>query len=370
MQKTGLYVHIPFCEKKCPYCDFYSLCNQHGRYAEYIEALLASIRRYAGQGITADTLYFGGGTPILLDAELLCKVISLCREQFSLDGEITIEANPCVTTFDKLSALRKGGVNRISFGMQSAVAEEQQVLGRRHTTGQVRQAVKAAKSAGFDNISVDIMLGTPKQTLKHLEQTLSVLDSLQIQHVSAYLLKIEPDTPFYDGKILRSLPSEDDAADHYLYVCRSLSELGFRQYEISNFAGTGYESRHNLKYWRLAPYLGFGPSAHSYHQGQRFFYPRDLDAFLKADGGNVKQEPLPDSPAFDYVMLGMRLSEGISLSVLKGRYGVDCNPLIARSEKYQKAGYLVCKGDSLAMTPQGFLVSNSILTDLLSDLEG
>lgn len=361
--KTGIYVHIPFCTAKCPYCDFYSLPASDKMHRQYIKTVCDSINRE--QNVQADTLYFGGGTPSLLEPALLEQVIKTAQEQFSLSGETTIEANPCTVTPQKLVAWKKAGINRLSFGMQSANPKEQQTLGRRHSTKQVEQAVLWAKEAGFENLSVDLMLGVPYQTIESLLGSIAFLSRLGIQHVSAYLLKIEEGTPFAASGIEKDLPDEDLTCELYLTACRELEKLGFMQYEISNFAKPGMESKHNLKYWNSEDYLGYGPSAHSFYQGKRFYYPRDLDAYLKSGGTNRLEEACSKQAWEDFLMLRFRLRKGVGQEEL-----LRCCPEEARRiwqgcRRYVTAGLMEEADGRIAMTPKGFLVSNAILSQLL-----
>lgn len=368
MKPLGIYLHIPFCEKKCPYCDFYSLCADEEQKKQYIETVIAAMKEMP-DGIAADTLYLGGGTPVLVNPELLGRVVETAREKFSLSGEITLEANPCAVTLAKLSALREAGFNRISFGMQSAVEEELRCLGRRHSTEQVKQAVLWAKEAGFQNISVDMMLGIPNQTLQTVDKTLDFVDELGVQHVSAYLLKIEQGTRFDCDSVWNSLPDEDLSSDIYLHTCSRLEEMGFEQYEISNFARPGMESRHNLKYWQGEEYLGFGPSAHGFYQGKRYYFPRNLRDYIETGGKNLLLEEERVDLLEEAVLLGLRLKRGICLEELEERFSVCCDGVRKRVKNYLRYGYMEEKGGFLSLTPQGFLLSNRIIADILEGLE-
>lgn len=362
---VGLYVHVPFCEQKCPYCDFYSLCGDEEIKASYIDTVIESFSQYQDCGICADTLYFGGGTPSLLAPGLLDKVITAAKAQFHLDGEITMEANPGTVSLQQLHSYRTQGVNRISFGVQSLLDPELKLLGRRHNAAQAREAVVLAKQAGFTNLSIDLMLGTPLQDRDSVRRTISLASELDIQHISAYLLKTEPGTPFYNPEIQKLLPDEDTVCAIYQDTCTALERLGFHQYEISNFAKPGYKSRHNLKYWRCEDYLGFGPSAHSFFRGNRFYCPGNLEDYLKSHGTNHIHEPVSDDPAADYIMLGLRLEEGISLKKLEQEYRRNSKTVLERAAKYIRLGYVEQAEDTLKLTPKGYLISNSIFSDLI-----
>lgn len=367
MKPLGLYVHIPFCVRKCPYCDFYSLVSTSDMQETYTHAVLAHMRRMP-DGLTVDTLYFGGGTPILMKPELLGRIVEYARQKFHLSGEITLEANPCAATLPILEKLHACGFNRISFGMQSAVETELRTLGRQHTPEQVSQAIAWAKQAGFTNLSVDIMLDIPHQTMNSLDSTLNFIQALEIQHVSAYLLKIEPHTAFDCDTIRAQVPDEDLAADLYLHTVHRLASMGFAQYEISNFAKPGKESRHNLKYWHAEEYLGFGPSAHGFWQGERYYYPRDLNAYIASAGQNrhLEQRQTNTSALEEAIMLGLRLTEGVEWAALERRFGLDTAPMRRLANRYTQYGLMKQEHGRASLTPNGFLVSNSILAEFLS----
>ena len=253
----GLYLHIPYCFSKCRYCDFYSHPGERGVPDAYVEALVRELDRFAPERpLQPDTLYFGGGTPSLLRPEQAKRLIDAARP---LPGaEITLEANPETVTEQSLAGFREAGVNRISFGVQSARDTQLRTLGRPHTAKQARVAFAAARRAGFANISGDIMLALPHYTEAEFDETLELIEGGGATHISAYLLKIEPDSAF--GKHPpEGLPTGDEAADFYLYAVEQLEHHGYRQYEISNFAKPGYEGRHNLIYWDCGDYLGLGP---------------------------------------------------------------------------------------------------------------
>lgn len=345
----GLYIHIPFCRKKCPYCDFYSVPLNEAAAEEYTKAVIRNLRHYGGK---YDTVYFGGGTPILLAD----KIGGILREtDFAENAEITVECNPCDMDGNTLGFLKQAGVNRISVGVQSLNDSELSALGRRHTAEQAKRAIEAAAKAGFDNISADIMLAVPGQTAKSLSETIKGLSALPITHISAYLLKIEPNTVF--GKKPPLLPDEDEQSELYLQAVEELSEKGFGQYEISNFAKPGYESRHNLKYWHREEYLGIGPAAHSFMNGKRFEVKRSIREFSE---GKFQTENITDNSPDENeekIMLGLRLCEGIPERLWK--------PLEKRLGLIPAEYYSIKQG-RLSLTPRGFLVSNEIISTLLS----
>lgn len=349
-RSVGLYIHIPFCRKKCLYCDFYSVALQDGFAAKYTDAVKRNIAAYGDMQF--DSVYFGGGTPILL-APYLGDMIT--GANITDGAEMTAECNPCEMTDETLFQLREGGINRISVGVQSLCDNELVALGRRHDSKTAIRAIQRARAAGFTDISVDLMLGIPQQTEESLAKTLDMLTALPITHISAYMLKVEPNTPF--GKDTPVIPDEDATADMYLQAVNTLSAHGFYQYEISNFAKRGYECKHNLKYWRREEYLGIGPAAHSFVNGCRFAVARDLEGFLNI---SRQAEFTTDDAPDEYderVMLGLRLSEGITEELYEP---------FKHALKLIPKNYYAIKEGRLSLTAEGFLLSNEIISLLLS----
>ncbi len=362
----GIYIHVPFCRSRCPYCDFYSFATDESSKKTYLSAILSKIKEESeSYKRKADSLFLGGGTPSQLPAGDISRIVSAVKEKFLTDvAEITIECNPYDLSYDYLREIHMAGVNRISMGMQSANDNERRLLGRRSSRAGIASAIESARHAGFDNISLDIMLGIPNQTEESLMESLNFCVSMDIQHISAYILKIEENTYFAQNIDKLNLPSDDEVADYYLLACEFLDSHFLKQYEISNFAKEGFKSRHNLKYWNCLEYLGIGPSAHSYIDGRRFYYEKDFDSFVN-DGL---------SPVFDgeggsfteYAMLGLRLCEGISDEQTFARFGHKIpESLIKAAEKYIDKGFMSYEDGKLAMTRNGFLISNSILADIL-----
>ena len=282
MEKTlGLYLHIPFCKSKCAYCDFYSLPRSEEKMDAYTAALIRHLEEVAPRctAHTVDTVYFGGGTPSYLGEKRLIKLLKTVKKRYHVaaDAEITLEANPdSAEDWKTLRALRKAGFNRISLGAQAADDELLRRIGRVHTWEQVLSAVAAARMAGLENLSLDLIYGLPGQSLAAWQDTLRSAAALEPKHISCYGLKIEPGTPLWQQRQSADIPDDDTQADMYLWTVDYLKKHGYEQYEISNFAQPGYESRHNLKYWTLGEYAGFGPGAHSDMGGVRFAYERNL----------------------------------------------------------------------------------------------
>ena len=317
----GLYIHIPFCASKCPYCDFYSLTGQTPEVMDgYTDALIRSLGEWSArlEGVLADTLYFGGGTPSLLGSDRLARIMEAARRRFGLENaEITLEANPGDELYEVFSAFSAAGGNRVSLGMQSADESQLAFLGRRHRPQDVSKAVESARSAGIGNISLDLMLGLPGQTVESIVSAVSEAVRLDVRHISAYMLKIEDGTPFYSRRDSLSLPDDDRVAELYLAACQTMEMFGYKQYEISNYAKPGFESRHNLKYWKLDPYLGIGAAAHSFLDGKRFYYPHDVQGFIdgvqplpERQGENNKASSIEEAGEQEYMMLRLRLAEG------------------------------------------------------------
>lgn len=347
----GLYIHIPFCLSKCPYCDFYSVRFDGSLAERYSRAVIRNISAYGGE---FDSVYFGGGTPILI-ADKIGEILGAVN--FTRDAEITVECNPCEMTEGTLQTLLRAGVNRLSVGVQSLDDRVLEALGRRHDALTAENAIIAAKKAGFGNISADIMLAVPRQTAESLNDTLERLAELPLTHISAYMLKIEPSTPF--GRNPPILPDDDETADMYLQTVRVLAKHGFGQYEISNFAKEGFECRHNLKYWRREEYLGIGAAAHSLYGGRRFYVERDAEGFIAAERQRELPEGEPPGDREIYeerVMLGLRLAEGITEELYK--------PLLKELEHVPER-YYTLNGGRLALTADGFAVSNAIIAALL-----
>lgn len=367
----GLYIHIPFCRTKCLYCDFCSFVSRDEQQREaYVGALLREIEARGTKDYSVDTVYFGGGTPSLLSAEQIGRILGEIKESFNVspDAEITLECNPMtVSDGDKyFKELRALGVNRLSLGVQSAVDEELKLIGRRHSFEEAKATFLAARGAGFENISVDLMLGIPSQTLDSLRASANQVIKLAAEHISIYSLQLEEGTPLYRMRERYSLADDDTAADMYELVVKMMKDAGYRHYEISNFARGGRESKHNCKYWRLDEYLGLGLAAHSDFGGKRLENTRDMERYLGGEWLEAASEISNSEREFEFLMLGLRTADGISKSEFLARFGVGFDEKYGkRVEKFKKMGYFCEKGDALALTERGFEVSNAILTEIL-----
>lgn len=364
MKSIGLYIHIPFCKSKCPYCDFYSMRAYDGQPDEYTACVLESLEYWADKlGRTADTLYFGGGTPSLLGGRNIALITRRAREFFGIDGEITVECNPSAVEDGFFETIVKSGVNRISIGMQSAVDGERRRLGRQADSKRVEECIRNARNAGIENITLDVMLGVPDQTQESLKKTIDFCLRNDVPHISAYMLKLEEGTYYYNNAEKLNLPDEDATADMYTLLGDILEENGYRNYEISNFAKPGFEGKHNLKYWNCEEYLGIGPSAHSFIDGKRFYYPRDIGLFC------LGCEPVPDGEGGDeeeYIMLRLRLADGIVFDEFEKRFSKPFPTEISeRAKTLEKQGLVNVTEASLSLTRKGYLLSNTIISELI-----
>ncbi|MBR1659160.1 MAG: radical SAM family heme chaperone HemW [Oscillospiraceae bacterium] len=380
MSKTlGIYIHIPFCASKCGYCDFNSCAGRDKLMPKYHNALLQHIRESAPQleRYYTDTVYFGGGTPSYYGAKRLCDLFTALKRAALVytTAEVTVEVNPDSARRRDLLLLRSEGVNRLSIGAQSANDDILKLIGRRHSWTQVVQAVRSARAAGFGNVSLDLIYGLPSQTREDWAETLNRAMDLGPEHLSCYGLKLEPGTPMYDsysGSPI--LPDDDEQADMYLYTCETLERYGYRQYEISNFARPGFRSRHNLKYWLLREYMGFGAGAHSCAGGVRYSYIKGLNQYIS---GVQNDETILDEyeeiglldRAAEYIMLGMRTTRGIGAEEYYKIYRSDFAPLETLLRDFQFKGWAVCESGRWRFTPSGFLLSN-LLIGMLLDKQG
>lgn len=374
MDKLGVYIHIPFCVSKCGYCDFYSIAGGKQRMPDYQSALLSHISESseAMSSYEIDSIYIGGGTPSCYGAKRIVEILDELKRMGNvrLDSEITVEVNPDTTKLDELKLLRSEGVNRLSIGVQSANNDILKIIGRRHNFRQAEIAVDTAREAGFENVSLDLIYGLPSQTRGDWAETLSRALELHPEHLSCYALKLEEGTPMYRYVGSPLIPDDDEQADMYLYAVETLEHYGLEQYEISNFAVPGYESKHNLKYWTMGDYMGFGPGAHSYVDGVRYSYVRDLDRYIAAVMGDKQiideyEICLPVQKAAEYIMLGMRTSRGISEKEYHNIYLSDWSPMERKFEEFAKKGWAEKLGDRWRLTPSGFLVSNSLIVSML-----
>lgn len=364
MNNIGIYIHVPFCRSKCPYCDFYSMRSDTIGYDDYTMCVLESLEDWSEKlNRPADTLYFGGGTPSLIGGRNISLITRRAKELFGINGEITVECNPSAIEDGFFDIIADAGVNRISLGMQSAVDNERKKLGRSADRKRITECIAQARKEGIENISLDVMIGVPEQTKESLAETVQFCIETGVPHISAYMLKLEEGTYYYNNADKLNLPDEDTTADMYLLLGELLAESGMKNYEISNFAKHGFEGKHNLKYWNCEEYLGIGPAAHSFIDGKRFYYPRDIEYF------KAGKKPIDNGSGGDedeYIMLRLRLADGINFEEFKKNFGKDFDKkIIEKSKEFEAKKLMKVTKNSIALTREGFLVSNYIISELI-----
>ena len=380
MKRLGLYIHFPFCKRKCNYCDFYS-CTSLEKSKEYIDSICKQLKAEAPlyKDYIFDTVFIGGGTPSLIDTDDFIRLSSTIKGCLNLSSELefSIEVNPGTITKEKLFAYKSSGVNRISIGLQSTDDKELEALGRIHNYEAFVRNYNLTRECGFDNINIDIMYSLPNQKKEAFLETLDKVIKLNPEHISAYSLKIEENTPFGKMKSKLILPDEEEEYDIYISMCEALSKNGYLQYEISNFAKEGYECKHNLKYWLSEEYIGIGPSSHSYFNGERYSYNANLVEYvskIKGNGSPTKVIELDEeddnstpkiSKMDEYVMLKMRLSCGVELKEFYKLFQKEFTSIYPKISTYLNTGHVIFDNGAYKFTPKGFFVSNYILADIL-----
>ena len=366
----GLYIHVPFCASICNYCNFNRGLLDRELKRRYVSALAREIAR-AGDGSAADTIFFGGGTPSLLAPPEVARIVDACREAFALrsGAEVTLEMNPETVTADYVSAVRDAGVTRLSIGVQSFDDAELARLGRGHTAEGAAEALAAARDAGCDDVSMDLMLWLPAQTRDACAASVSRLVALAPDHASLYLLEVYPNAPLRDEMARGgwSQAPDDDAAAMYLDALARTDAAGLAQYEISNVARAGKRSRHNLKYWQDGAWIGFGCGAHSRRDGWRWRNvsetARYVDAIERDEATAQERRALPAGERLgDALFMGLRLTEGIDLGAIRGRYGIDVLERYgAPLQPFIQAGMLVAGAERLRLTRRGMLLANEVM---------
>lgn len=373
MQTLGVYIHIPFCVQKCVYCDFLSAPATREMQQAYLYALKREIKEEAKDytNYIVETVFFGGGTPSILEAEDIAECIQLLKQYYSMsdDVEITIEMNPGTASKEKLEGLIRAGVNRLSIGLQSAQNEELKMLGRIHTWEEFVNTYNMAREVGFVNINVDLMSALPGQNMKTWENTLHKVLELEPEHISAYSLIIEEGTVLYDRlEQYPPIPSEEEDRLMYQHTKQLLSRNGYERYEISNYAKKGYESRHNAVYWVRKEYVGFGLGASSMVADKRWSNTGEMSDYLdarrekKEDFHVLTQEECME----EYMFLGLRMMQGVSEKCFFELYGRKMEDVYGKViSKWMKEGFLQKKGDRVSLTDKGIDVSNVILAEFL-----
>lgn len=360
--KKGLYIHIPFCAKKCAYCDFTSFEGKTDFAYEYCDKVISEIKAHSKYNI--DTIYFGGGTPSSVDGKIICRILDCAYSHFIVDknAEITIEVNPASVTEDKLLKYRKSGINRISMGAQSFNDDELKILGRIHNADDIYDTYTLIRKCGFNNVSLDLMFGLPGQSREKLAHSIECMLLLNPEHISCYGLKIEEGTPFYNkmrsGEIS---PLDDDSfADLYDYVCKRLTESGYIQYEISNFCKADKHSRHNSRYWKCSEYVGVGAGASSYIDNIR---SKNTDDLLNYKN-EIEEILTEEDKMCEFVIFGLRMADGISINEFKNRFDKNIYDVFGKLlSKHER--FITRDGDVLKLKRDAYYVSNAILADFI-----
>ena len=365
----GLYIHVPFCSAICNYCNFNRGLFEAGLKDRYLAALEQEIRH--SPPTPADTIFFGGGTPSLLEPHEIGRLIAACRDTFDLaaDAEVTLETNPETSSLDRMEQFVEAGVNRVSFGVQSFREEELRRLGRIHSSARAREAVREARAAGLTNISLDLMMWLPQQTREHWRDTVEALIDVGPEHASLYLLELYPNAPLKEDMARSgwSLAPDDDAAEMYLWSMDRLERAGYQQYEISNVTRAGRESRHNLKYWQDGEWYGFGCGAHSTRDGVRWKNVASTEEYVQrvSSGAPLRSEErrLSEQERLEEALFtGLRLTDGVDLASVSTRYGIDARAKYAQGlEPFLAAKLAILEGDRLRLSREGMLVANEIL---------
>lgn len=375
---VGIYIHIPFCARKCGYCDFNAYSGyKDGTKARYVDALCREIAARADRGTRVATVFFGGGTPTELTAQDLGRILETVRASFQVDAdaEVTAEANPGDASLEYLVALREGGFNRLSFGVQTFNDRLLKTIDRLHSGDDARQALLLAREAGFDNLSLDLMFALPRQTMADWDRSIDAALALDIPHLSLYSLIVEEHTPFWArrerGK-LPALPSEKVEADMFARAISRMTAAGYRHYEVSNYARPGYESRHNQIYWRNEAYFGFGAGAVSYLEEVRSTNVRRpshyIDTILRQGTATADEERLtPEETRGETIMVGLRMREGIDLTKFEERFGVRVEVTYGEViSKHVATGLLERTDTHLCLTEHGLFLANDVMADFLA----
>ena len=385
MKRVGIYIHIPFCARKCNYCDFYSLASGEDEKKSYIEALKREIKEVSKK-VSADyqvyTIYFGGGTPSIIKADYIREILDAIRTHFKLYKddfypEITIECNPKTVDMDKLGIYKEVGINRISLGLQSSDNDELKLLGRIHTYEDFLESYDMVRSTGFKNVNIDLMSAIPNQKIKTYEKSLNEIIRLDPEHISSYSLIIEEGTPFFkkyseNAPLFSALPSEDEDREMYVLTSEKFSKAGYERYEISNYAKEGFYSRHNTSYWDRVPYLGFGVGASSFFGNERYKNMANLKEYIKKAGiEDIREEIIKlnlNDAMSEFMFLGLRKTIGVSKSEFKNNFTFSVENVFGKMiEKHIKNGLLLDDSGFLRLSDRGLDISNYVISDFLLD---
>lgn len=378
MKKLGFYIHVPFCKKKCNYCDFYSVKWDDEWENKYTEAVLDEIKCYKEMlenKYKVDTIYFGGGTPTIINPANLKRILDIIRTLTDVDenAEISMEANPNTLTDENLRQYKEIGINRLSIGIQSLNDEILQKIGRVHNSKEALDAIDRARKHGFENINADAMFNIPGQTTSDIEDTLSKIIESGVKHISFYSLKLEKGTPLYsmEQNDLITMPDEDEERNMYYKGRTVMEKNNLFQYEISNFAVKGFECRHNLKYWNQEEYIGIGPSAHSFMNSTRYSNPSDLKQYCRSAEENnfnriIQEEMNDEELMFEYIMLRLRLTEGLDTVEFKNKFNVDFFEKYKKQINYLTDNKLIENdGRIVKLTERGMDISNFVFEEFM-----
>lgn len=372
MKELGIYVHIPFCKKKCDYCDFISYSSKNSFIEEYVEQLKKEIilNKEKANNYFITTIYIGGGTPSFINSSFIAQILKVVKENYNVNqnAEITIEVNPGTVTLEKLEEYKKTGINRLSIGLQETDNSLLKLIGRIHTYEEFLEAYKLARKVGFNNINVDLMIGLPKQTIENVEKSLKKIIELNPEHISVYSLIVEEGTPIEkkinNGEL--NLPEEEMERQEYWKVKEKLEEAGFKHYEISNFAKEGFESKHNLNCWLQKEYFGFGVAAHSYFEGKRYSNIETIEEYLKEQKYMVHEIQNIEDMMKEYMLLGLRKIDGVQISEFKNKF--QDNPIIVfknELNKLVKESLLEVDLDNIRLTNKGIDLANQVWEEFI-----
>ena len=370
MKEIGIYIHIPFCIKKCEYCDFVSYCNKKEYVPQYINALKKEIKNNINKEYKITTIYIGGGTPSSIEENYIADIIETIKLNMNDEDlkdfeniEVTIEVNPGTVNKEKLQVYKKIGINRLSIGLQETHNELLKSIGRIHTYEEFIKTYKLARKIGFNNINVDLMIALPNQTIQDIKENLEKITKLNPEHISVYSLILEEGTPFYnkynENKI--KLPDEELERNMYWYVKNTLENNGYMHYEISNFSKKGFESKHNMNCWNQEEYLGFGVAAHSYNNKIRYSNTNSIEEYIKGSNKIIHEEQTLEDMQKEYMLLGLRKIEGINIQKFKNKFAQ--NPIFIFKEQLNKLVYeelIIVDGNEIKLTNKGLDLANIV----------
>lgn len=366
----GIYIHIPFCKQKCYYCDFVSYANKECFTEKYIESLISEIESFQNDEVV-DTIYIGGGTPSYINEKYIEKIINVIRKKFNVieDAEITIEINPGTITKEKLELYKEIGINRLSIGMQSVNNNLLKKIGRIHTFDEFDESYNLARNIGFKNINIDLIIGLPKQNMKDIENTIYVIKRLNPEHVSVYSLILEEGTVLEKlvNEKKEKLPEEEIERKMYWKVKNELEKIGYKHYEISNYAKPGFESKHNLNCWEQKEYIGFGVAAHSYYKNKRYSNIEDLDKYIENfDSKIIYEIQTKEEKQKEYMLLGLRKIDGVSMEKFTNIFSKDALDIFKENfEKLQKYGLIDINKDNIKLSDKGIDLANIVWEEFI-----